>query len=70
MLLYVGYNIASTKHSMFFLGTPVSINALLYQLMSISTRENFRQNENFVNCDFPTQILRRKNILKLKIFNF
>jgi hypothetical protein len=36
----------------------------------ISTQENFRQKENFVKCDLPTQIFRRKKILKLKIFDF
>jgi hypothetical protein len=36
----------------------------------ISTRENFPQKENFVKCDWPTQIFCRKKILKLKIFNF
>jgi hypothetical protein len=38
--------------------------------MAISVQENFPQKENFVKCDWPTQIFRRKNILKLKIFNF
>jgi hypothetical protein len=28
------------------------------------------QKENFVKCDWPTQIFRRKKILNLKIFNF
>jgi hypothetical protein len=37
---------------------------------SISTQENFPRTENFVKCDWPTQIFRRKKILKLKIFNF
>jgi hypothetical protein len=36
----------------------------------ISTQENFPLKENFVKCDWPTQIFRRKNILKFKIFNF
>jgi hypothetical protein len=36
----------------------------------ISTQENFRQKENFVEWDWPTQIFRRKKILKLKIFDF
>jgi hypothetical protein len=38
-------------------------------LMYISTQKKF-QKENFVKCDWRTQILRRKKILKLKIFNF
>jgi hypothetical protein len=37
-------------------------------IISISTEENFPQKENFVKCDWPTQIFRRKKILKLKIF--
>jgi hypothetical protein len=32
----------------------------------IATQENFAQKENFVKCDWPTQIFRRK---KLKIIN-
>jgi hypothetical protein len=31
-------------------------------------QENFPQKENFVKCDWPTEIFRRKKILKLKIF--
>ena len=38
--------------------------------MAISIQENFPLKENFVKCDWPTQIFRRKTILKLKIFNF
>ena len=30
----------------------------------------FLQKENFVKCDWPTQIFRRKKNLKLKIFDF
>ena len=37
-------------------------------LSPISTQENFPQKENFVKCDWPTQIFRRKKILKLKNF--
>jgi hypothetical protein len=36
----------------------------------VSTQENFPRKENFFKCDCPTQIFRRKQILKLKIFNF
>jgi hypothetical protein len=36
---------------------------------AISTKENFQRKEKFVKCDWPTQIYRRKKILKLKIFN-
>jgi hypothetical protein len=36
----------------------------------ISTQENVPRKEHFVKCDWSTQILRRKKILKLKIFNF
>ena len=32
--------------------------------------ENFPRKEKFVKCDWPTQIFRRKKILKLKIFSF
>jgi hypothetical protein len=35
----------------------------------ISTQENFPRKENFVKCDWLTQIFRRKKILKLKINN-
>jgi hypothetical protein len=42
----------------------------LPRLKAISTQENFPLKENFVKCDWPTQIFRRKRILKLKIFNF
>jgi hypothetical protein len=38
-------------------------------LRRISNQENFPQQENFVKCDWPTQIFRRKKILKLKIFS-
>jgi hypothetical protein len=39
-------------------------------LRSISTQKNFPQKENFVKCDWPTQIFRRKKILKLKFSTF
>ena len=38
-------------------------------LRPIYTQEIFPQQENFVKCDWPTQIFRRKKILKLKIFS-
>ena len=39
-------------------------------LRPISTVGNFPQKEDFVKCDWPTQIIRRKQILRLKMFNF
>jgi hypothetical protein len=43
---------------------------LMLQERRISTQENFPQKENFAKCDWPTQIFRRKKILKLNILNF
>jgi hypothetical protein len=41
------------------------------RLKAHSTQEHFPPKENFVKFDYwPTQIFRRKKILKLKIFNF
>ena len=37
----------------------------LFPLRLISTQENFPRKEKFVKCDWPTQIFRRKKILKL-----
>jgi hypothetical protein len=37
-------------------------------IKAISMQENFPQKENFVKCDWPTEIFRRKKILKLKFF--
>ena len=45
-------------------------HSISMQNFPISTQENFPRKEQFVKCDWPTQIFDRKKILKLKIFNF
>ena len=49
---------------------PVNESEKVSLKAHISTQENFSQKEKFVKSDWPTQIFRRKKILKLKIFNF
>jgi hypothetical protein len=49
---------------------PILFLIMVNDLSPISTQENFPLKDNFVKCNWPTQIFPQKKILKLKIFSF